>query len=184
MAEWVVEIKRSSHRGTCGLQTDPEAMSHLGQYIRNERRKQGWTPQRLAIVIGYRNCDKGARRILAFEQTGMDRVGLADRVVRVLKLDRTVLAELIRQDEEQRLEAFERWVNVPIKPYMTVRWFPGFYSDVHLPSSIRTHVDVEAYACRFAKKRECTFVSFGQGVIRAGSAELARYMRGQKRVMA
>ena len=127
--------------------------SHLGNHIRTARTARGWTPQVLAQKIGYRNQNKGARRVLALEQTGLDKIGILPNVINTLNLDRAKIADLIDQDKAQRLEAFERWVKKPIRPYLVVRWFPAFYTDIFLPKTIKSHVDAEAYASDFAVEK-------------------------------
>jgi len=47
-----------------------ERMTRLGQCARARRLQRGLTPQGLASELGYRNVNRGGRRVRHFEETG------------------------------------------------------------------------------------------------------------------
>ncbi len=129
--------------------------SYLGSYLCGERLKQKLNTAQLAEMIGYRNTNKGMRRILDLEREGVAPPSLLKKVVDVLELDAGYIDSLIRKDREAYEAEYERWVNEPIKMYYTIRMMPTIYLSYDLPSNITSEDEAIAYVSAIAKDRKC-----------------------------
>ena len=86
-------------------------MRHVGEFLRQERIKQGLTLQALARKIGYRNLNKGARRLGRLERTGQEPAALRAPAAQALGIDPIVVAEMAARDEQTRKAQFDAWAN-------------------------------------------------------------------------
>lgn len=126
--------------------------SELGQYVRRGRKRARLTPQALAVRIGYsvRRANKGARRIGELELEGLEDPVFIVRVLDALGLDEEEARWLGQADEARRREAWERWADEPIRPFLVIRrgphWFMHFVRAV--PPRHRSLVDCERYTSR------------------------------------
>jgi transcriptional regulator with XRE-family HTH domain len=127
-------------------------MTNLGSLIKAERLKHGLTLGRLARLVGYRNFNKGARRIACLEQTGMATPDLLVNVAEALDLDWTTVERLAEEDRQERLREWEAWVNEPVPMYMVVRLMAAIYVRNSLPAEITTQEQAQAWACTFARQ--------------------------------
>jgi transcriptional regulator with XRE-family HTH domain len=130
-------------------------MSKLGDFLRAERLKQGLSLGQLARLVGYRNLNKGARRILALERTGTGKVDLVVNVAEALDLQWTTIERLAEEDHRERLLAWEAWVSEPVPMCLVVRLMAAVYSRMALPAWVTTPVEAEAWACEFARQHGC-----------------------------
>lgn len=73
-------------------------MNRTGQYLAEQRQARRLTPQQLAAAIGYRNLERGARRILALERRNAVIEGLLDRISHALSVDPAYVASLAAAD--------------------------------------------------------------------------------------
>jgi hypothetical protein len=108
--------------------------TELGFYVRHERMRQGLTLQALARKVGYRNLDKGARRLERLERTGREEKDLVDRAIVALGLDAARAAELAARDDAARKVAFEKWAKVP-QPMMLFQMTIGITVEHALPEN-------------------------------------------------
>jgi transcriptional regulator with XRE-family HTH domain len=88
--------------------------SYLGSYLKSERLKKKLNTAELAGKIGYKNINKGMRRISALEREGFAIADLLKKVNDTLKLDAGYIDSLIRKDREAYEAELER-VNGKIK---------------------------------------------------------------------
>lgn len=84
----------------------------LGEFFRQERLRRGLPLQELARHIGYRNANKGARRLERLERTGREVREFVNLVAAHLGASDRV-PELLARDEEARHEAFRAWLAEP-----------------------------------------------------------------------
>ena len=96
-------------------------MSHLGDYFRTECKCQMLTPSQVARRLGYRNINKGVRRLLLFERTGTIKADLLVKLVQELHMDWQIIEELAEEDRQERLRAWEAWANEPVPMRVVVR---------------------------------------------------------------
>jgi transcriptional regulator with XRE-family HTH domain len=127
--------------------------THLSNYCRNRRIERGLTPGQLARLLGYRNVNKGIRRLLRFEREGSIKEDLLVRLAEALEIDLPIIEELIEQDRAERLRQWEAWVNEQVPMTLIVRYLPGGYGQLRLPANIATSEDAIAYARQVARKR-------------------------------
>jgi hypothetical protein len=95
-----------------------------------------------------------ADRLVRLEREGVDTRGLLNDVVRVLGLDAIEIRRLVGEDERERLEKFQRWLDEPVMPVLYERVIPGVVLRVWIPDAYaQASRDVlEAYAADFARR--------------------------------
>jgi len=126
--------------------------SYLGSYLKGERLKQKLNTAQLAEKIGYRNINKGMRRILDLEREGEAHCEVLEKIIDALELDRTYIDQLIQEDKEQQRREFEEWVNTPIDWHLIIRWMPAVYGEREIPGNIKTEEEAIEYAKSVAGK--------------------------------
>jgi hypothetical protein len=126
--------------------------THLAQYFRAARIRQGLRLGQLARATGYRNCSKGANRIQRFEQTGIIHRDLLVNLAVALDIDVEIIEALCERDRREYVEAWEKWVNQPVPMHLIVRWVPGVYCAQALPSDQQTPAAAQQYACALARQ--------------------------------
>jgi len=129
--------------------------SYLGSYLKSERLKHKLNTAQLAEKVGYRNINKGMRRINILEREGIATPTLLSKVVDALKLDTGCVDNLIKLDREANEAEYERWLNEPIKMYYTIRMMPTIYLSYDLPSNIKTEDEAIDYVSDVAKNKKC-----------------------------
>lgn len=142
-------------------------MNKLGEYLRDNRVKQGLTLGQLARMVGYRNINKGERRITALERTGKGNADLLVNVASALNLDWEMVLDLAEEDRQERLREWEAWANQPVPMHLVVRLMAAVYARKVLPEGVTTPEQAETWACEFAKEhrwRVCLVVSRRQSV--------------------
>jgi hypothetical protein len=130
-------------------------MSKLGHFISAERKRRGMTRGHLARVVGYRNVNKGIRRITCLEQTGTAIPGLLVNVAEALGLDRADVERLAYEDRQERLRAWEAWASEPVSMCLVIRLMAAVYVRKGLPAEVTTTEEAEAWACNFARQHRC-----------------------------
>ena len=140
---------------------------HLGEFFRSRRIEQGLSLGQLARLAGYRNVNKGVRRILRFEQDCVVRNDLLVRMTEALKIsDYDLYTALCDHFHEQHLQE----ANELFQPYLVVRYLAAIYGRHELPAEIATAVEAERYACDYARshrwrvclvlsRRRCVWIS-------------------------
>ena len=127
----------------------------LGRYVREERVKQGLNSSELAQLMGYKNINRGMRRILDLEREGEVHPEVLKKLIKALNLNQEIVDEHIKKDKEQRDKEFQEWVNTPIKKHLIIRWMPAVYGEREIPEEIQTEEEVIQYACDKAKELKC-----------------------------
>ncbi len=152
--------------------------SQLGTFFRQHRLKHSLSLGQLAGLIGYKNVSKGANKITRFEATGVVKEDLLIALAEVLGIDLAQIEELAEQDRQERLRAWETWVNQPVPMQMIVRLRATVYASKPLPPEIGTHEQAETLACEYARQhhvRVCLILSRRHAVsIDAGGHVYAR----------
>jgi len=125
---------------------------NLKQYVHAERLRQSLTPQQVAARMGYRNVNKGANRLLRFEESGFIDCEIFEKLIGALSLDPAFLRELTERDRREEAEAWDLWVNTPIPMEMIVKIIPAVYIIEHLPPDATTAQAAVAYASEYARR--------------------------------
>jgi len=121
--------------------------SQLGNYVRVERQKAGLSRQQLASMIGYKNLNKGARRIEQVELEGPFDKAIFWGITEALYLDHAEIENRIRNDHE----IHEKYLDEPVQMKMIVRLMAAVYTSHCLPTEIRSKEDSMEYAREYAK---------------------------------
>jgi len=122
--------------------------SHLGTYFREVRLAGGLGLGQLARLVGYKNVNKGCRRITIFEETGRSKGDLSSRLAATLEIDDAMIEELLDADRR----AWERWADDPDqpRPYLVVRLLAACYCELRLPDGVTTREEAENFASEVA----------------------------------
>ncbi|MEE4262837.1 MAG: helix-turn-helix transcriptional regulator [Desulfobacteraceae bacterium] len=120
--------------------------SQLGNYVRSERQKAGLSRQQLASMVGYKNLNKGARRIEQVELEGPFDKAIFWGIAEALGLDHAEIEIRTRNDHENH----EKYLDEPIQMKMIVRLMAAVYTAHYLPTKIRSKEDAMAYAREYA----------------------------------
>jgi hypothetical protein len=93
-------------------------------------------------VRRYRNINKGANRILKFEQRGDVYQDLLSKLAQALN----VAPEMIEEDRRNFFREWTAWANQPIRPYLVVRLLAAVYLREQLPDGTTSPEQAEAFA--------------------------------------
>jgi transcriptional regulator with XRE-family HTH domain len=136
--------------------------NHLSDYFKEQRDKRGLSLGQLARLLGYRNVSKGATKISRFERQGYVTADLLLHLAEALGIDLPTAEDLLEQDRQDRLRAWEEWVSQPVPMRLSVRYMPAVYGTVALPEGVTTPERAEAFARAYAREhglRVCLAVS-------------------------
>ena len=124
----------------------------LACYIKQERVKQGLNYAQVSRKMGYKNLNKGIRRIIDLEREDVVHPEVLDRIIDALELDKDKVKYLVQLDEEEQQRKFDEWVNTPIKWHLIIRWMPAVYGEREIPGYIKTQDEAIDYAREVAKE--------------------------------
>jgi len=124
--------------------------TQLGELLHNARLNQRLTPQDVARRLGYRNLNKGARRVERLERTGTEAPNFVDKLAAVLACDQAHVADLSARDEVARRSAFEAWLSIP-QPMQLYRRVVGLAIGAPLPDGSTEEEAIE-YAVNLQRK--------------------------------
>jgi len=108
-------------------------MHHAGRLLAATRKRLRVTPQSLAGEIGWRNLNKGARRILALERGETVDRPLYGRLVELLGISAEAVAEAERLDAARALELRR----TPVEPEVVVRLTAAVWKRCPIPEDAR-----------------------------------------------
>ena len=124
--------------------------TELGDLVRDARLNQRLTPQGVARRMGYRNVNKGARRVERLERTGIEAPVFIGELAAAVGCDLGQAADLAARDDVARRSAFEAWLNVP-QPLQLFRTVVGLAIGVELPAG-PTEEEAIAFAVNLQRK--------------------------------
>lgn len=107
--------------------------THLARYVQRAREARGLSPQALAALLGYRNLDKGANRVLALEREGQGSKDFLALLVRALDLQQMTVDTLVQVDDAHDRMAFEDWAWAPVEPVLLVLPESALHTGIPLP---------------------------------------------------
>ena len=124
-------------------------MSYLSDHFRKKRQALRLSIAQLARQAGYRNINKGVRRVQEFEMGGDAHEEFLGKLAVALDVDDATMSDLIEQDRQ----AHERWLDEPVEPSLVARVMAAFYSSLSIPPDIASQQDAcEQYASAKAKE--------------------------------
>ena len=125
-------------------------MSHIGQLFKTARRDAGMTPKDVALAAGYRNLNKGLRRLDMLEggQTLLPNPSIVETFAAVLGIEKTDIAKASALDWQE--------LDRPIRPYLVERLMPAVYRRHDLPEDC-TVADARSIATRMSVKTGRSF---------------------------
>ena len=106
---------------------------NLGQLVRRRRLESCLSLRRMAVALGYRNVNKGIRRVQSLEVSGVADETFWRKVQNVLELDKSE----VRQAFERDWQAYQTWLDESIEIRCIIRWMPAIYSEVVLPADVK-----------------------------------------------
>jgi len=135
--------------------------SRLADYCRTQRQARTLSLRRLAALLGYRNLNKGMRRLRQLEQDGVAHPELLRKLIGALDLDETLVRHLAAQDGQEQLRAWAAWADTPVPLCLLLHLAPAVYVAEPVPPEV-TPEQAEAWACTVAATRRvpaCLVVS-------------------------
>ncbi len=134
--------------------------THLSRHFEAQRLAKGLKPSQLARLAGCSNILKNGNRIRQFELTGQISQELFARIASALAVDPTTVERLVEQDRREFFDAWLKWVNEPITPYLVIRLIPAVYFRRAVPPSMTTMAEAEAWASMVAReeRKRCCLV--------------------------
>ena len=125
----------------------------LAGYIKQERLKKRLNYADLSRLMGYKNINRGMRRIIDLEREGKAHPEILKKITEALGLVEDIVDELIQQDKEEQQREFEEWVNAsPMRWHLIIRWIPAVYGERDIPDNIKTEDEAIEYAVGVAKE--------------------------------
>jgi transcriptional regulator with XRE-family HTH domain len=121
-------------------------------YFHARRIDRGLSLGQLARMVGYRNVSKGANRIARFERDGAINELLMLNLAEALEIDLPTVEDLMEQDRQEHLRAWEAWANEPVPMCLIVKYLPAVYGTTQLPEGVKTPEEAEKYACDYARR--------------------------------
>jgi transcriptional regulator with XRE-family HTH domain len=131
-----------------------QVSTNLSQYIKQERVKQGLNYAELSRKMGYKNFNKGMRRVIDLERDGEVHHKVLEKIIDALELDRNNLDLLIKQNKEQKRREFDELVNSPIKWHLIIKFMPAVYDERDIPGYIKTEEEAVKYAKSYARENK------------------------------
>lgn len=122
----------------------------FGIFLKDRRTQLKLTAGQLAAKIGYKNINKGIRRILAAEN-GKTEPELTAKIMAYLEVTAEDRAQCLSQEALLRKQLIKKLPE--FKPTLVWRAMPCVYVPVKLPENITSHQDMLAYAAELAKTR-------------------------------
>lgn len=110
------------------------------------RREKGISLGVLARRCGYQNTSRGSNRVKNFFETGRIHQELFGKLAEALGIDQDEIERLREGDHRE----FERWLDIPIRPYLVVRIMAAVYCPKAIPDEVVTEDELKRYAARVA----------------------------------
>jgi hypothetical protein len=104
----------------------------------------------LVEALGYRNINRGLRRLDQLESGECVEPRFLERVWSVLQPDEAEIVAAINRDRAAR----EAWLDEPVPIRLAVKWAPGIFESVPLPEAIRHDPEAAtALACEALRSK-------------------------------
>jgi len=126
----------------------------LGRFVREERSKHGLNYAEVSKKMGYKNTNKGMRRVIDLEREGVVHSEVLEKIADALNLDRDYINALINKDRQEQEEEFEKWLSEPIQPYYILRIIPTIYQSYDIPTNFPTEEQIINYVAGIAKEKQ------------------------------
>lgn len=130
--------------------------TNLSRYFQQRRLSVGLRHGEVAKRMGYKSLAGACNKIIYFEERGEIVAPVLVKLAAVLGIDQATIQELMEQDRREYLEAWNKWADEPIEPYLVIRAIPGFMISKDIPPEITTQAEMENFAAdiaqRFTKK--------------------------------
>ena len=132
--------------------------NRFGSLIRIGRESHGLSQVDLVRRLGYANLSKGIRRLSTLEEHGRASPNFLRKIVANLGLEMATLKTAYQQDQWDRAEAYEDWLDEPVIPtlstFSVVEIFLPIPEKFQVPlhGIVSVYPALEAYALEEAKK--------------------------------
>jgi hypothetical protein len=120
-----------------------------------ERLARNLSVRDVAVGIGYRNINKGIRRVAAVEEgCGVDS-DLLDKIIKFFNWDRAEVEQLVERDRQEYEQDYKQkrnaWLDEPIEPHCIVKPFCGCYLRRSVPEDCTDQAGAETYAAELSR---------------------------------
>jgi hypothetical protein len=128
----------------------------LSSFFRDRRTAMGLGRGRLALLVGFTNPSRGARRIQEFEEQGIVQADLLAKLMAVLGVDQATVDGLLERDAREGFRRWCRWANEPVKPCVGLLRSGPMPVSKAVPDGIVGLDDAEEFAAAFARTHHST----------------------------
>jgi transcriptional regulator with XRE-family HTH domain len=125
----------------------------LGDLFRKTRLERGLSLRQLSLSVGYRNTNKGIRRLAAIEKGDLSpNRDLYGKIATALELDLELLKATVARDRAEFLENWNRRADEPTKPHLILRLQSCIYVRREIPEEAFDLEQVESWASSVARE--------------------------------
>jgi hypothetical protein len=125
--------------------------NNLATLIESKRKQQQLSTIQLAVRLGYKNINKGCRRIEDLEKQGISSRAFLEAVSRELKIAPELVQEATSKDDENKQKRFEEWAAQP-QPLRLFAKGP-IPVQIPLPAGCVSECEAIIFAREFAQRR-------------------------------
>ncbi len=133
-------------------------MNHLAKMLRSYREKNQKRLSDLAVMIGYKNVNKGIRRLSHIEKNpsryNAEDMKIVHKIMEVFNIPQRVFDVAIDEDARESVVRANNVFTYRGNPYVIIRFAPAFYLQYDIPKDLYSnYILMEEYACRLAKDK-------------------------------
>lgn len=127
--------------------------NYLGRYIQIRREELGLGPTEVAHLLGYKNLNKGRRRLQSVEDGRGTCRDFLLRLMGILQIEPKVIRDLIDRDRREYVAAWEKWADEPVPISVVMRAVPGFMLGIDVPGDLTTPEQALTFGIEMAKRK-------------------------------
>jgi hypothetical protein len=102
--------------------------------------------------MGYKSIVGACNKLIYFEERGEILADLLAKLASALGIEQATIQQLMEEDRQQYLQAWNRWADQPIEPYVIVRAIPAFPFTKDIPPECTTQEEMEEFAGEIAER--------------------------------
>jgi hypothetical protein len=126
--------------------------TNLSRFFQQRRLALGLRHGEAARRMGYKSLAGACNKLTYFEERGEILADLLVKLAAVLGVDHATIQRLMEQDRQEYLEAWNKWADEPIEPYLVIRAIPGFMISKDIPPHLKTQEEMEHFAAEIAER--------------------------------
>ena len=126
--------------------------TNLSRFFKRRRLALGFRPGQVARLMEYKSIVGACNKLIYFEERGEIVADLFFKLAAALRITQATIQRLLDEDQQQYLEAWNRWADQPIEPYVVIRAIPAFPFTKDIPPECTTQEEMEEFAGDIAER--------------------------------